>query len=144
MGMRRNRKVRKNSRVASGSFAVVSLVVMGFIMLMVCCNLKARCESISMDIGKAERELAGLERECGLEMARWDEMKAPEKLANCLLRSGLDMRYPTPAQVVRMAKSGRPAPGQYSVAQIRQQRLQVSSLAQYQSEPQKRSKKVRR
>ena len=137
---KRNRKVKKNSRLASGSWAIVSLIVMGFIMLMVCCNLEARCGAIADEIGAAEKTMAALEREYSREMVRWEGMKTPEKLTDRLLRSGLDMRFSRPEQVVRMTKGGVPAPGQISVARANL-RSQLSTVAQLQPAPAKRNNK---
>jgi len=139
--MRRNRKIRKNSRFASGATGIASLIVSSFIMLMIYWSLDARCTSIMRDIGKAESKLKALEAEHGRETARWNGMKTPERLDEKIVRFGLAMGIPQADQVVRMMPSGRPAPGQMAVARAQAKRP-IDSMAL--ALPAKKRKSMRR
>lgn len=97
---------------------VASLIVSGFIMLMIFFGMNSRCSSISREIGKKEKELQRLEAELAREKTRWDEMKAPERLNIALARFGLEMDSPREEQVVRMTGSGVPAPGQLALRRM--------------------------
>lgn len=116
--MRRNKRIKKNSRFATSSMGVASLIVSGFIMLMIFFGMNSRCSSISRDIGKKERELQRLEAELTREKTRWDEMKVPERLNIALARFGLEMSAPREDQLVRMNGAGVPAPGQLALKRM--------------------------
>jgi hypothetical protein len=116
--MRRNKRIKKHSRFATSSMGVASLIVSGFIMLMIFFGMNSRCSSISRDIGKKERELQKLEAELTREKTRWDEMKVPERLNIALARFGLEMSAPREDQLVRMNGAGIPAPGQLALKRI--------------------------
>ena len=117
--MRRNRRIKKNSRFATSSMGVASLIVSGFIMMMIFFAMNSRCSSISKEIFAKENELKRLEAELTREKTRWDEMKVPEKLNVALTRFGLEMDVPREDQIVRMGRSGTPVPGQIAVARLR-------------------------
>lgn len=116
---RRNRRVRKNSRFATSSMGIASLIVSAFIMMMIFFAMNSRCSAITREIGKKEKELQRLESELTRETARWDEMKVPEKLNVALARFGLEMDLPREDQVIRIGKSGAPVPGQLALARLR-------------------------
>ena len=116
--MRRNKRIKKHSRFAASSMGVASLIVSGFIMLMIFFGMNSRCSSISRDIGKKERELQKLEAELTREKTRWDEMKVPERLNIALARFGLEMSAPREDQLVRMNGAGVPAPGQLALKRM--------------------------
>ena len=116
--MRRNKRIKKHSRFATSSMGVASLIVSGFIMLMIFFGMNSRCSSISREIGKKERELQKLEAELTREKTRWDEMKVPERLNIALARFGLEMSAPREDQLVRMNGAGIPAPGQLALKRI--------------------------
>lgn len=109
--MRRNRKVKKNSVLTSGTVGIASLIVSALIMAMIYYMLDSRCDLINRDILKAEKRLSALESECVREAARWDEQKVTERLTEKLMRFGLEMRYPRQDQIVRMNADGRPQLG---------------------------------
>ena len=116
--MRRNKRIKKRSRFATSSMGVASLIVSGFIMLMIFFGMNSRCSSISRDIGKKEKELQSLEAELTRENTRWDEMKVPERLNIALARFGLEMASPREEQIVRMTGTGIPAPGQLALKRV--------------------------
>jgi len=116
--MRRNRRIKKRSKFATSSMGVASLIVSGFIMLMIVFGMNSRCSSISREIGKKEKELQRLEAELTREKTRWDEMKVPERLNVALARFGLEMASPREEQIVRMAGNGIPAPGQLALKRM--------------------------
>lgn len=126
--MRRNRKVKKNAVLKSGTMGIASLIVSALIMAMIYYVLDSRCTLIARDIGKVERRFAQLESECVREAARWDELKTPARLTEKLSRFGLEMRYPRQDQIVRMTADGRPAAGQISVARA-QARAKAADVA---------------
>lgn len=125
--MRRNKKIKKNSVLTSGTVGVASLIVSALIMAMIYYVLDSRCDLINNDIGKAERRLKALESECVREAARWDEMKIPERLNEKLTRFGLEMRYPRQDQIVQMNADGRAIEG--LAVKRRQQRNKIGDLA---------------
>lgn len=91
---------------------------------------EARCSALSQEIGKAEKELKKLERDCQREVANWDELKTPDRLRTALTRHCLDMDKPNHEQVVHMNRQGRPDPGQMSVARIRARRGRMDRVAE--------------
>ena len=126
--MKRNRKVKKNAALKSGTMGIASLIVSALIMTMIYYVLDSRCTLIARDIGKVERRCTQLEAECVREAARWDELKVTERLTEKLNRFGLEMRYPRQDQIVRMTADGRPAVGQISVARA-QARAKAADVA---------------
>ena len=116
--MRRNRRIKKRSKFATSSMGVASLIVSGFIMLMIFFGMNSRCSSISREIGKKEKELQRLEAELTREKTRWDEMKSTERLNIALARFGLEMDAPKEEQVIRMTATGAPAPGQLALKRM--------------------------
>lgn len=115
----RNRRIPKHAIVTLSTTGMAVLVVTGFFILMSYLWLETRCSTIMRDIGRAEKRLAALEAEREREQARWNEMKVPQRLEEKLIRFGLEMKYPTANQVVRMTANGRPREGQLSVARAR-------------------------
>ena len=116
--MRRTKRIKKHSRFATSSMGVASLIVSGFIMLMIFFSMNSRCSSISREIGKKEKELQRLEAELTREKTRWDEMKVPERLSIALTKFGLAMSAPREDQIVRMTGAGVPAPGQLALRRM--------------------------
>ena len=136
---RKSRKIRKDSSFRTVSMGVVTLIVCGFMMVMVGWMFDSKCASIQREIGKAEKEYAALELDCVRETARWDEMKTPERLAECLTRFGLEMKIQRQDQVVRMNRDGRPAPGQIAVTRALARSRGMESMASYGGASVKRS-----
>ena len=127
--MRRNRRIRKNSRFATSSMGIASLIISAFIMMMIFFAMNSRCAAITREIGKKEKELKRLEQELTRENARWDEMKVPEKLNVALARFGLEMDLPREDQVVRI-RTGAPVPGQLALARLRGPSSPRTAMAQ--------------
>ncbi len=117
--MRINKRIKKNSRFATSSMGIASLIVSAFIMLMIFFAMNSRCSAITRDIGQKEKELQRLESELTREKTRWDEMKVPERLKVALARFGLEMEIPREDQIIRMGRTGTPVPGQIAVARMR-------------------------
>ena len=117
--MKRNKRVKKNSRFATSSMGVASLIVTAFIMLMIFFAMNSRCSTITREIGLREKTLQRLESELTREKTRWDEMKVPERLKIALTRFGLEMDIPREDQIVRMGRTGVPVPGQLALARLR-------------------------
>ncbi len=129
--MRRNRKIKRHATWTTGSMAVATLIVCMLLMMLVYWLFDSRCSAIQREIGKAEKVLAALEADCVRETARWDEMKTPEKLAECLTRFGLEMKTQRQDQIVRMNRDGRPAPNQIAVTRARMRARGVENMASY-------------
>ena len=125
--MSRNKKIKKNSVLTTGTVGVASLIVSALIMRMYFNVLVSRCGLSNNDIGKAERRLKALESECVREAARWDEMRTRERLNAKLTRFGLEMRYPRQDQIVQMNADGRAIEG--LAVKRRQQRNKIGDLA---------------
>ena len=117
--MKRNKRIKKESRFATSSMGVASLIVTAFIMLMIFFAMNSRCSTITREIGLREKTLQRLESELTREKTRWDEMKVPERLKIALTRFGLEMDIPREDQIVRMGRTGVPVPGQLALARLR-------------------------
>ena len=72
--MRRNRRIKKNSRFATSSMGIPSLIISAFIMMMIFFAMNSRCSAITREIGEKEKVLQRLESELTREKTRWDEM----------------------------------------------------------------------
>ena len=117
--MKRNKRIKKNSRFATSSMGVAALIVTAFIMLMIFFAMNSRGSTITREIGLREKTLQRLESELTREKTRWDEMKVPERLKIALTRFGLEMDIPREDQIVRMGRTGVPVPGQLALARLR-------------------------
>ena len=117
--MKRNKRIKKNSRFATSSMGVASLIVTAFIMLMIFFAMNSRCSTITREIGLREKTLQRLESELTREKTRWDEMKVPERLKIALTRFGIEMDVPREEQIVRMGRTAVPVPGQLALARLR-------------------------
>ena len=139
---RRNRKVNKHSRFTVNTAGVVALLVTGFAMVMCYCVLGMRCTSIAQELQQAEKEYKQLTKEGERVAARWTELMAVKRLRDNLDRFGLEMKNPTPGQVVRMNANGQPLKGQIAVARARE-RLATVNMAQMTPEEQSRKRSSR-
>lgn len=117
--MRRNKRIKKNSRFATSSMGIASLIVSGFIMMMIFFAVNSRCAAITREIGQKEKELKRLEAELTREKTKWDDMKTPARLKRALIKFGLEMDLPREDQIVRMGRNGVPVPGQLALARLR-------------------------
>ena len=124
--MRRNRRIKKNSRFATSSMGIASLIISAFIMMMIFFAMNSRCSAITREIGTKEKVLQRLESELTREKTRWDEMKVPERLNVALARFGLEMDFARGDQIVRMGRNGAPVPGQLALTRLRGSRSIVS------------------
>ncbi len=139
---RRNRKVNKHSRFTVNTAGVVALLVTGFAMVMCYCVLGMRCTSIAQELQEAEMTYKQLSKEGERVAARWTELMAVKRLRDNLDRFGLEMKNPTPGQVVRMNANGQPLKGQIAVARARE-RLATVNMAQMTPEEQSRKRSSR-
>lgn len=130
--MRRNKRIKKRSRFATSSMGIASLIVSGFIMMMICFAMNAKCSAITREIGQKEKELQRLDSELTREKTRWDEMKVTDRLKTALTRFGLEMDVPREDQLVRMGSSGVPVPGQLALARLRGARSAGTAVARTQ------------
>ena len=133
--MKRNKRVKKYSRCAVNSVNAGALLVLMFFAMMVYWAQDAHCNELSQEIGKAEKELKKLESDYEREVSSWDELKTPDNLRQALIRHGIDMVQTNPGQVINMNASGKPMPGQMSVARIRQRQGRVDRVASSQVVP---------
>lgn len=107
---------KKMSVMAGRSVQIGAVMIMAFAMVILNMLASSSCKQLEKTIREKERQLAKLEDGQKRESARWEEMKTSERLESALLRHGLAMRYAKGTQCVRMDASGRPYPGQLSVA----------------------------
>ena len=126
--MKRNIRNKKRTVFARTPGGAVVLIVLAFATGMIYWLFDANCLAMSQELGNAEKRLAAAEAELNRETARWEEFKTPERLENALARFGLEMRYPSSSQIVRMDGKGRPAPGQLSVARLRNRASTVTRV----------------
>ena len=126
--MRRNRKMPKKMSVMAGrsvQFGAVIVMVVAMAILNVLAS--SSCKQLANVVREKERQLEKLEDVQKRESARWDEMKTPERLEAALLALGMKMHYPKPEQVVCMDRSGKPYPGQISVARASERNIAAQS-----------------
>lgn len=129
--MRKNRKVSKRRSVVVGnSMRLGGIMLVLFTMVILNLLAQSSCDQLMKSIGDREKELARLNEDYDREMARWEEMKSPDRLEAALLRHGLSMRSPGPDQVVRMRSDGTPYPGQLSMVRA-EQRSKMRTTVQY-------------
>lgn len=126
---RKNKKIKKNSSFTTGSMGVASLILCGFVVMMVYWMFDSKCTAIQRDIDKAEKEYKALETECTRETSTWNSMKTPEKLSAHLTRFGLEMKLTRQDQIVRMNREGRPVPGQIAVTRARSRSQSIGNMA---------------
>lgn len=130
--MRKNRKVtKKMSVVAANTMRFGAIIVFFFVMVILNLLSSSSCTMLLKEKGEKERQLRKLEESCTQETARWDEMKATEKLEVALLRHGLSMRLPRPDQCVRLRADGTPYPNQLSLKRARQSAFGAVRPASY-------------
>ena len=140
--MRKNRKVpKKMSVVATNTMRFGAIIVFFFVMVILNLLSSQSCKHLQNAKGALEREIAKLEEARTRESTRWEEMKTAENIEAALLRHGLSMRTPSPAQTVRLMADGTPRPGQLSLSKAKM-RAGVAALAS--AAPVKSSKPVYR
>lgn len=124
--MRRNRKrqVRTQFLPRTAVGVIMTVVTVALVYWFV----DSKCALLGQEIRKHEQKYSALENERVREAARWDGKKTPEKLERAMLQHGLAMNYPTADQVVRMDPSGRPLPGQLSLARFQRARSVVERV----------------
>lgn len=135
--MKKNRKRPKRlSVVAEHTMHVGVVMLMLFVMVIVNLMAKSNCKQLNDAIHKKSIQLEKLENERQREVARWEEMKTPERLEMALKRMGLAMHLPHPDQVIYMTSDGRPKPAQIAIAKA-QRRLQekATATASYSARP---------
>lgn len=88
------------------------------------------CTQLMKRLADADARLAACEGELERAVARWDAMKSSDNLDRALLKRGLAMYYPNPnSQIIKLDASGRPLPGQNSVALARQRSAASATAA---------------
>lgn len=114
----RHRNYRKSQKVKllRGRTFYIALIIAS-LLVMVVLNIVAdtRCTQVCASIGEKEKRLTGLDKELKREITKWAKMTTEDSLDRALLKNGLKMRVPLPAQVIRMDDSGVPKHGQQSV-----------------------------
>ncbi|MDD2454783.1 MAG: hypothetical protein PHG96_02130 [Kiritimatiellae bacterium] len=126
--MRKNRRRHVNAKVLSP--AVVGMSVLIVSLTLTYCCLDSKCNQLGQEIRKHEQCFESLEDERVREEARWNDKRTPEKLAQAMLRHGLEMDYPAPEQMVRIGVEGEPLPGQIALAKFRKERSSAERVAQ--------------
>lgn len=127
--MRRNRKIpKKMSVVATNTMRFGAIIVFFFVMVILNLLSSSSCTQLQNAKGALEREIVKLDEARMRESTRWEEMKTTESIETALLRHGLLMRTPGPAQSVILKADGTPRPGQLSLAKSKM-RAGVVALA---------------
>ena len=119
---------KKMSVMAGRSVQIGALIITCFAMVILNMLASSSCKQLEKTIGEKKRLLESLEDSQKREKANWEKMLTPENLEHALLKHGLAMRYPKAEQVVRMDASGRPYPGQRSVAMAAQRNKAAQSV----------------
>ena len=127
--MRKNRKIPKRmSVVATNTMRFGAIIVFFFVMVILNLLSSQSCKQLQNAKGALEREIAKLDEARTRESTRWEEMKTAGNIEAALLRHGLSMRTPSPAQTVRLMSDGTPRPGQLSLSKAKM-RTGVAALA---------------
>ncbi|MBQ9430543.1 MAG: hypothetical protein IJU44_03225 [Kiritimatiellae bacterium] len=114
----RNRK--KDNRIFAAVVIIAVLFLAPFVTLKLLYNLySSKCYNIGQRNNYLEKEYESLRKECNSEYNRWISCKTSEKLNEALIANGLVMKPPRPDQRVVMGASGKPLPGQISIAKFR-------------------------
>lgn len=142
--MRRNKKIKKNSVITSGTWWIASLVVSVLIVAMCYYVLDSQCNQIARDISKAENRIKDLNAECEREAARWEEMRIREHLEDRLVRFGLEMRYARHDQIVHMDADGRPLKRANATIAKARARMKAADVALNETIPTTRSRNAMR
>ena len=118
--MRRNRKIpKKMSVVATNTMRFGAIIIFFFVMVILNVLSSQSCAHLQNAKGALEREIVKLEEARTRESTRWEEMKTTESIETALLRHGLLMRTPGPAQTIILRADGTPRPGQLSLAKAK-------------------------
>lgn len=127
--MRKNRKIpKKMSVVATNTMRFGAIIVFFFVMVILNLLSSSSCKQLENAKGALEREIVKLDEARMRESTRWEEMKTTENIEAALLRHGLSMRTPGPAQTVRLMADGTPRPGQLSLSRAKM-RTGIATLA---------------
>ena len=103
------------SVVATNTMRFGAIIVFFFVMVILKLLSASSCTQLQNAKGALEREIVKLDEARTRESTRWEEMKTTESIESALLRHGLSMRTPSPAQTVRLMANGVPRPGQLSL-----------------------------
>ena len=118
--MRKNRKIpKKMSVVATNTMRFGAIIIFFFVMVILNVLSSQSCTQLQNAKGALEREIVKLDEARTRESTRWEEMKTAESIETALLRHGLSMRTPGPAQTVVLRADGTPRPGQLSLAKAK-------------------------
>ena len=127
--MKRNRKIpKKMSVVATNTMRFGAIIVFFFVMVILNLLSSSSCKQLENAKGALEREIVKLDEARTRESTRWEEMKTAGNIEAALLRHGLAMRTPSPAQTVRLMADGTPRPGQLSLSRAKM-RTGIATLA---------------
>lgn len=128
--MARKNKIVSANTAMSNRYAVYigALVVLAGVMAIVNVFANTSCKRLQTSIGDKERELIKLEEDYQRESVRLSALHTPEKLARSLRLHGMAMNIAKPHQIIKMATSGRPYPGQMALSHIN---LSGRSTARY-------------
>ena len=118
--MRKNRKIPKRmSVVATNTMRFGAIIIFFFVMVILNVLSSQSCTHLQNAKGALEREIVKLDEARTRESTRWEEMKTTERIETALLRHGLLMRTPGPAQTIVLRADGTPRPGQLSLAKAK-------------------------
>ncbi len=125
--MKRNHK--KHVRLHPAARKMIGIIALGVTVLVIQGIVDAKCHQLEQEISKQELRYTALENERVREAARWDEKKTRVKLDQAMLQHGLAMDFARPEQIIRMDASGRPVPGQLSLAKYQKDQYEIEKMA---------------
>ena len=109
--MKRNRKTPAGAAAAAANTMRIAVpLASAMAMAMLYLAAAARCNALSKEADRREKELAAKTSDLERAQSKWDETRSPGNLENALVKWGLPMALPKPSQIVRMDEAGRPYP----------------------------------
>ena len=123
------------SVVATNTMRFGAIIVFFFVMVILNLLSSQSCTQLQNAKGALEREIVKLDEARTRESTRWEELKTTENIEAALLRHGLSMRTPGPAQTVRLRPDGQPLPGQLSVSKAKMRNAPVIAAVERPTAP---------
>ena len=119
--MKKNRKTSKRmSRLVSNTFRAGAAIAALFAVSLLDMFASSSCNQLVKTADAREKILQRRRADLENAQAKWDAKRSSGNLDRTLIKHGISMRHPSPAQIIRMDALGRPVPGQMSLALARQ------------------------
>ena len=118
--MRKNtKKSQRASVLAMRVTSFAGLLVLLCTVLLVYRLAESKCTQLRNRIGERTRELNRLEEDRVRAEAHWYTMLKTDNMEKTMLRHGLSMKYPAPAQIIYVDRNGNLTGGRVAVEQAR-------------------------